>query len=42
MDADLHDAERAVVDRYLERAIASFRSVLDPDAERAMPPSEGP
>ena len=42
MDADLDDAERAVVDRYLERAIASFRSVLDPGAERAMPPMQGP
>ncbi len=28
MDADLNDAERQVVDRYLRRATAAFRSVL--------------
>ena len=28
MDADLDDDERRIVERYLERAIAAFRSVL--------------
>jgi DNA-binding MarR family transcriptional regulator len=33
MDAELSDDERAVVDPYLEKAIASFRAVLDePDS----------
>lgn len=35
MDAELSEDERAVVDRYLARAVASFRAVLDqPDSER--------
>jgi hypothetical protein len=29
MDAELSEDERAVVDRYLDKAIASFRAVLD-------------
>jgi DNA-binding MarR family transcriptional regulator len=35
LDAELSDDEREVVDRYLAKAIASFRAVLDePDGAR--------
>jgi DNA-binding MarR family transcriptional regulator len=35
LDAELSEAEREVVDRYLAKAIASFRAVLDePDSAR--------
>lgn len=35
MDAEVSEDERAVVDRYLSKAVASFRAVLDqPDSER--------